>query len=43
MPRKIRNRGKGAYKFSIAVGYDNKGKQIIKTKSLFSISSIREQ
>lgn len=41
MPRKIRNRGNGAYQFSIAVGYDDKGKQIIKTKTVHA-SSDRE-
>ena len=41
MPRKIRNRGNGSYQLTVTVGYDNQGKQIIKTRTI-TASSDRE-
>lgn len=41
MPSKIRKRGNGTYSLSVAVGYDEHGKQIVKTKTIHA-SSQRE-
>lgn len=41
MPSKIRKRNNGTYSLSIAVDYDENGKQIIKTKTV-NVSSQRE-
>ncbi len=41
MPSKIRQRENGAYTLSVAVGYDEHGKQLVKTKTVF-VSSRRE-
>ena len=40
MPSKIRKRNNGTYSLSVAVGYDENGKQIIKTKTV-NVSSQR--
>ncbi len=41
MPTKIRNRGNGSYLLSVAVGYREDGKQVVKTKTI-KASSDRE-
>jgi integrase len=38
MPAKIKKRGNDAYLLSVAVGYDEKGKQIVKTKTIKATS-----
>lgn len=38
MPRKIRSRGNGSYQLTVAIGYNNQGKQIIKTKTIRAAS-----
>lgn len=41
MPAKIKKRENGSYLLSVAVGYDNKGRQLVKTKTI-KASSDRE-
>jgi len=41
MPAKIKKRGNGSYLLSVAIGYDAKGKQLVKTKTI-KASSDRE-
>lgn len=38
MPTKIKNRGNGSYLLSVAIGYDARGRQIVKTKTIKATS-----
>ena len=38
MPTKIKNRGNGSYLLSVAIGYNDKGRQLVKTKTIKATS-----